>query len=169
MSEDLKERYQELRQDVKELYQARDDHNVRLSGVEIAVLQIKDTQKELKQDITDFKTEINSICSEIQNTIGKFITEINGIPKRNKLDISEHETRIKNLENIKTEQKGFFNGIKDSIKISWIIILILVSIIGYFVKRELDCRKLPAQKPDIGVESNKSNSAGKETPKNKTP
>jgi len=176
MSEDLKEKVSEQKKDIRELYNSRNDHDIRINALEIGFVQIQQDQKSIREDIKGIRDIQEKGFGEIQKYIKETqeeLIKINGKPAKNEERLNSHTTEINQIKSEcalrGAQQKGLFTGIKETAWVAWIIIALLLAILGYFLKRELDCRKLPAQKQEIGVESNKIDSAGKETPKNKTP
>jgi len=148
---DVKEELKHHRGDIKELYVARDDHNGRLIGIEQAVLFFRETQDEMKRDISDLRADMRVTCREIQKSIDKFVDDVNGTPKQNKEHLEKQDQRIKKLEDRNIEEKAFIAGVSKTTVISWGIILFLLTCLLWFVKdkyfRSQDAQYQPERLP----------------------
>lgn len=102
-----------------ELFDSRNKHEVRLALVEDAVPRIE------------------ASVEKIGEQIDTFIKETNGVPRRNKLEILKHETRIKVIEDAKLKEKGYFEGASTATKVSWAIIVSLIGAVIYLLRLAL--------------------------------
>ena len=129
----------------KELFDSRNNHEVRISLVENHIVEIKNDQREIKKDIVDTHKKFTGMVGEIRETIQDFITDINGIPKQNSqaiVDLTEDVDA--NTENILTlkehgaEQRGFMRGL-DKSSLFWLsVISVGFAVIGFFLRYFLD-------------------------------
>jgi chromosome segregation ATPase len=90
MSEDVKKNYE----NISKLYDMARDHEGRIMVVESTIHEIRDDQKQIKQDIVSNHKEYISDLRGFQQEIKRTINDINGIPQRNSEKIDEHDTEI---------------------------------------------------------------------------
>jgi len=121
MSDDINR----LRDDVKDLYNARNDHEKRISVVETNIGYIREEQTQIRQQIKDNHVEYMGAVGMIQGTIDKFIKDINGVPKRNAEEIVGIKSDVKSVKNC---VEGL-NQAKWSVGGAWKAILFIGSLI----------------------------------------
>lgn len=131
----LREEIKNHREDIKDVYSRLDNHNGRIVSCEVIQMQLQENQKEIKDEIISFKKDMNQTCKEIQGCVNRFIEDINGIPKRNKIDLLEHNDRIKILENKNLKQDGFLSGISKATVIYWTLISALAGVIIFLLQK----------------------------------